>query len=93
MTVHSRIGEVSARLVKRSHDHRSAYLERIDKAANQGPARKSLGCANIAHGFAACGPGDKTSLKDGDAPNLAIVTAYNDMLSAHAALPGLSRTS
>ena len=83
MTVQSRIGEVTARLVKRSHAHRSAYLERIDKAANQGPARKSLGCANFAHGFAACGPGDKAALRDGDAPNLAIVTAYNDMLSAH----------
>ncbi len=83
MSVQSRIGEVTARLVKRSHAHRSAYLERIEKAANQGPARKTLGCANFAHGFAACGPGDKAALKEGDAPNLAIVTAYNDMLSAH----------
>jgi phosphogluconate dehydratase len=83
MTVHARIGEVTERLVKRSRSHRGAYLERIDKAASSGPARKSLGCANFAHGFAACGPGDKEALKSGDAPNLAIITAYNDMLSAH----------
>ena len=56
---------------------------RIDKAASQGVARKKLGCANFAHGFAACAPGDKAALKEGEAPNLAIVTAYNDMLSAH----------
>jgi phosphogluconate dehydratase len=83
MSVHARIGEVTERLVKRSRSHRGAYLERIDKAASSGPARKSLGCANFAHGFAACGPGDKEALKSGDAPNLAIITAYNDMLSAH----------
>ena len=83
MTVHARIGEVTDRLVKRSRVHRSVYLERIEKAASSGPARKTLGCANFAHGFAACGPGDKEALKSGDAPNLAIITAYNDMLSAH----------
>jgi phosphogluconate dehydratase len=83
MSVHARIGEVTERLVKRSRSHRGAYLERIDKAASSGPARKSLGCANFAHGFAACGPGDKEALKSGHAPNLAIITAYNDMLSAH----------
>jgi len=83
MTVHARIGEVTERLAKRSRAQRGAYLERIEKAATSGPARKSLGCANFAHGFAACGPGDKEALKSGDAPNLAIITAYNDMLSAH----------
>ena len=45
--------------------------------------RKRLGCANFAHGFAACGPADKQALRDGEGPNLAIVTTYNDMLSAH----------
>ena len=83
MTVHARIGEVTERLVRRSRDARGPYLERIEKAASSAPARKKLGCANFAHGFAACGPGDKEALKSGDAPNLAIVTAYNDMLSAH----------
>jgi phosphogluconate dehydratase len=83
MPVQARIGEVTARLATRSRSTRAAYLERIDKAASDGPARKKLGCANAAHGFAACAPGDKAALKDGEAPNLGIVTAYNDMLSAH----------
>jgi len=82
-TLHARVGEVTQRIVKRSHDSRKRYLDRIDAAANTGPTRKKLGCANLAHGFAACGPGEKEALRTGDGPNLAIVTAYNDMLSAH----------
>ncbi len=84
-TLHARIGEVTERIVKRSRDRRRPYLDRIDHAIGKGPTRKKLGCANFAHGFAACGPEDKHALRDGDAPNLAIVTAYNDMLSAHLA--------
>ena len=83
MPMQARIGEVTERLVKRSRPVRTAYLERIDKAASEGTARKKLGCANLAHGFAACDPNDKAALRQGEAPNLAIVTAYNDMLSAH----------
>ncbi len=83
MACQARIGEVTARIAARSRSTRAAYLERIDKAASTGPARKKLGCANFAHGFAACAPGDKAALRDGDGANLAIVTAYNDMLSAH----------
>ena len=57
---------------------------RIEAAAAPGAAaRAALGCANLAHGFAACAPGDKASLRAGDGANLGIVTAYNDMLSAH----------
>jgi phosphogluconate dehydratase len=81
-TLHARVGEITARIAERSRDARRRYLERIDHAVSQGPARKGLGCANFAHGFAACGE-DKARLRDGVAPNLAIVTAYNDMLSAH----------
>jgi phosphogluconate dehydratase len=47
------------------------------------PTRKGLGCANQVHGFAACGAEDKAMLREGSAGNVAIVTAYNDMLSAH----------
>ena len=83
MPCQARIGEVTERIAARSHSNRSAYLERLDKAASEGPARKKLGCANFAHGFAACAPQDKAALRDGEAPNLGIVTAYNDMLSAH----------
>lgn len=82
-SVNARIGEVTERIVKRSHDSRTRYLERIAAAAERGPSRAKLGCANQAHGFAACGPSDKAMLREGAGANLAIVTAYNDMLSAH----------
>ncbi|WGD29008.1 phosphogluconate dehydratase [Ancylobacter sp. WKF20] len=82
-SVNARIGEVTERIVKRSHDARTRYLERIAAAAERGPSRAKLGCANQAHGFAACGPSDKAMLRAGAGANLAIVTAYNDMLSAH----------
>jgi phosphogluconate dehydratase len=74
---------VTDRIVKRSQAGRARYLERIAAAASKGPQRRALGCANQAHGFAACAPGDKAVLRGGDGPSLAIVTAYNDMLSAH----------
>ncbi|MCW1841262.1 phosphogluconate dehydratase [Prosthecomicrobium hirschii] len=83
MTVHARIGEVTERIAERSRDSRARYLDRIRAAAAKAPVRKALGCANLAHGFAACGTGDKATLMTGDAPNIGIVTAYNDMLSAH----------
>ena len=50
---------------------------------SNGPARKRLSCGNLAHGFAACGQEDKHALAEGDAPNLGVVSAYNEMLSAH----------
>ena len=81
--LHARVGEVTARIVERSHDKRQRYLGRIEAAAAKGPRRQALGCANQAHGFAACHPGDKAMLRSGEGANLAIVTAYNDMLSAH----------
>ncbi|APF37594.1 phosphogluconate dehydratase [Chelatococcus daeguensis] len=83
MTVQARIGEVTERIARRSRDARTRYLERIAAAAEAKPRRGHLGCANLAHGFAACGPQDKERLAGSDAPNLGIVTAYNDMLSAH----------
>ncbi len=82
-TLNARIGEVTARIAQRSAGPRQRYLEQIAVAGAEGPRRRALGCANQAHGFAACGPGDKAELRGGDAGNLAIVTAYNDMLSAH----------
>src|SRR5208282_4610688 len=81
--LNARMGEVTQRIAGRSRASRRAYLDRIDAAVAKGPARKRLGCANLAHGFAACGSGDKESLREGTGPNVAIVTAYNDMLSAH----------
>ncbi len=81
--LNSRVGEVTERVARRSRAARRAYLDRIDAAVARRPARKRLGCANFAHGFAACAAGDKEALRNGEGPNLAIVTAYNDMLSAH----------
>ncbi|HEX8373806.1 MAG TPA: phosphogluconate dehydratase, partial [Geminicoccaceae bacterium] len=82
-TVHPRVAEVTARVVARSAESRAAYLAHIRAAASRGPRRGKLACGNLAHGFAACGPSDKEDLKAGAKANVAIVSAYNDMLSAH----------
>ena len=81
--LHPVVAEVTNRIAERSAETRSAYLERIRAAASQGPARGALGCANLAHGFAACGPDEKLHLRAAERRNIAIVTSYNDMLSAH----------
>jgi phosphogluconate dehydratase len=83
MSLHPVVAEVTERIGERSRDTRAAYLSRIQSAVVQGTHRARLSCGNIAHGFAACGEHDKTALRDGHAPNIGIVTAYNDMLSAH----------
>jgi phosphogluconate dehydratase len=80
---HKTLSEVTQRIVERSRPAREKYLARIAAAASKGPHRRALGCANQAHGFAACAPGDKEVLRNGDGGSLGIVTAYNDMLSAH----------
>jgi phosphogluconate dehydratase len=83
MAVKETVSAVTERIIARSRPSRRRYLDKIEAAAANTPKRKALGCANIAHGFAACTTGDKNALRNGDAANLAIVTAYNDMLSAH----------
>ncbi len=83
MTLDARIGEVTERIRKRSESGRTQYLDRIAAAAERKPARTRLSCSNLAHGFAACGHADKTALRGDSAPNIGIITAYNDMLSAH----------
>ncbi len=81
--LHPVLADVTQRLVERSAATRSAYLDRVRAAAVRGPARGRLACANLAHGFAAAEGSAKTELARGQKPNLAIVTSYNDMLSAH----------
>ncbi|MEU0490851.1 phosphogluconate dehydratase [Nocardiopsis sp. NPDC006139] len=82
--VHPVVAEVTGRLAERSARSRAAYLDGIRSAADPArPARTALGCANLAHGFAACGVSDKLALAGDVTPNLAIVSSYNDMLSAH----------
>lgn len=91
MTVNAEIAAVTERIVERSKGTRTAYLERIHNAAEGGPRRSALSCSNLAHGFAACGPGGKQALSGDVKPNLAIVTAYNDMLSAHQPFEGFPK--
>jgi len=81
--VHVRIREVTERIRERSRGGRADYLARMDAARRRGSARAGLSCTNLAHGFAAADAGDKEALKLMRWPNVAIVSAYNDMLSAH----------
>jgi phosphogluconate dehydratase len=96
-TINARVGEVTERVIKRSYDRRARYLDQIAAASSSTtPQRSRLGCANQAHGFAACGAEDKAMLRGENGVNLAIVTAYNDMLSAHQPyerFPGLIRAA
>jgi phosphogluconate dehydratase len=77
------VAGVTRRIVERSRPRREDYLARIAIARDAGPHRRRLSCGNLAHGFAACGPSDKAALRGVKVPNIGIVTAYNDMLSAH----------
>ncbi|MFB4308892.1 phosphogluconate dehydratase [Actinomadura sp. GTD37] len=83
MALHPVLEAVTRRLAERSAGTRGAYLSRIRDARTEGPVRTGMGCANLAHGFAACGVQDKLWLRGDVTPNIAIVSAYNDMLSAH----------
>jgi phosphogluconate dehydratase len=83
MPVNETVSAVTEKIIERSRSPRRRYLDKIEAAVASTPKRKALGCANIAHGFAACSAQDKNALRNGAAPNLGIVTAYNDMLSAH----------
>lgn len=83
MALHATIAAITKRIRERSSATRAVYLDHIEKAASNRPKRSFLGCANQAHGFAACGPVDKERLKDDVVGNIGIITAYNDMLSAH----------
>ncbi|OZC50394.1 phosphogluconate dehydratase [Rhodococcus sp. RS1C4] len=82
-TIHPVLRQVTDRIAARSQSARATYLDRIAAAGSRGPARGRLACANIAHGFAASGKADKQALRGMVKPNIAIVSAYNDMLSAH----------
>lgn len=81
--VHPVVADVTDRLIERSSASRAAYLARIRAAAIEGPARGQLACANFAHGFASAPGAEKIDLRGATKPNVAIVTSYNDMLSAH----------
>ncbi|SDY01638.1 phosphogluconate dehydratase [Citreimonas salinaria] len=82
MPLNDTVARVTQRIEERSAERRAIYLDRMRRAAEEGPRRAHLTCGNQAHAYAAMGE-DKDSLAAHRAPNLGIVTAYNDMLSAH----------
>jgi len=82
MQMHPVLVEVTQRIAERSRADRDDYLRRMQAAALEGTARAQLPCSNFAHVFAAAGA-DQSSLKRGRGANIGVVTAYNDMLSAH----------
>ncbi|WP_298743408.1 phosphogluconate dehydratase [uncultured Brevundimonas sp.] len=82
-TLNPVVAEVTARIVERSRETRAGYLRRMDAARDKGVARAKLSCANWAHAFAGQTVADKLTAMGGRQPNLGVVTAYNDMLSAH----------
>ena len=77
------VAEVTQRIIDRSRATRGDYLQRMTAARAAGPSRARLSCGNLAHGFAAAPLSDKLRLRGASAVNVGIVTAYNDMLSAH----------
>ncbi|MDE0840800.1 MAG: phosphogluconate dehydratase [Porticoccaceae bacterium] len=79
----SSVLSVTQRVIHRSAQLRSEYLRQLTEDQSNRPERGKLSCGNLAHGFASCNTGDKDSLRLMQAANMAIVTAYNDMLSAH----------
>ena len=83
MTLHRTVAEVTDSVTIRSKATRDAYLRRVDLARTAGTTRGRISCTNLAHAFAAEAPPDKLVLREIRAPNIGIVSAYNDMLSAH----------
>ena len=94
ITLHPVVDAVTRRIQERSAPTRSAYLAQVDAYAQRKPGAERMGCANVAHAFAAMPDNDKARVTGIDkfkvvaqkGPNVAIVNAYNDMLSAHAPL-------
>ncbi|MEJ7932464.1 phosphogluconate dehydratase [Ramlibacter sp. AN1015] len=88
MTLHPVVSAVTDRIRERSRKEREAYLRRMDEMAQRERGADRMGCANVAHAFAALPANDKLKVVAERAPNIAIVSSYNDMLSAHAPYAG-----
>ena len=84
MTLNSRVAAVTERIQQRSRNSRNKYLARIERNANLENPRKNIGCGNFAHVVAGCPAHEKPAIADTKIPHIGIVTAYNEMLSAHA---------
>ncbi|MDB5878747.1 MAG: phosphogluconate dehydratase, partial [Variovorax sp.] len=83
MTPHSTVREVTERIRERSRNTRGLYLQRMAEIAKRDRGSDRMGCANVAHAVAGIPANDKLRIVAERAPNIGIVTAYNDMLSAH----------
>jgi phosphogluconate dehydratase len=81
--VHPVLESVTNEIIERSRESRANYLARIDAALQEGPHRAQLACGNLVHGFAACAASEKADLSATVKANIGIISAYNDMLSAH----------
>ena len=81
--MHPVVARVTQRIVDRSRETRAAYLAHVDTMIARRPPQDRMGCANLAHAYAALPGADKLKVTVEKAPNIGIVTAYNDMLSAH----------
>jgi len=88
MAVHPVLESVTARIIARSRPSRGAYLAHLEAARVKGVQRGALSCTNLAHGFAAFPANDKLALKEYKKPSVAIISSYNDMLSAHQPFEG-----
>ena len=86
--MHPQVLRITQEIASRSRALRSDYLREIELMTSQPLDRRQLSCGNLAHGVAACSGGDKEVLKLMESANVGIVTAYNDMLSAHAPYAG-----
>jgi phosphogluconate dehydratase len=83
MSLDGRIAAVTEQVRERSRTARRRYLDRIERARDEGPRRAHVSCGNLAHAIAACGAGEKGDLAANAKASIAIVSSYNDMLSAH----------
>jgi len=83
MAIHPVIDQVTARIAVRSERTRVDYLQRMRAAASERPARAGMACSNLAHGFAACAGEDRLAVRGLTRPGVAIISSYNDLLSAH----------
>lgn len=81
--MNKKVQEITNRIIKRSAESRAAYLAQLEYNFHNSTRRKGLSCGNLAHGFAGCSPPEKSMIAKGEEPNVGIITAYNDMLSAH----------
>ncbi|BCE01781.1 phosphogluconate dehydratase [Marinicellulosiphila megalodicopiae] len=81
--INPELQRITDRIIERSAPSRKLYLDNMQKAIERTPDRNFLSCGNLAHGFAACNASDKNTIKMMNSANVAIVTSYNDMLSAH----------